>query len=137
MNYKKLGIILGKIMILEAILMLAPLAVALIYNEGFTNVLAFLVPIAALAVLGFLMQLPKPDRDTLYQKEGFALTALVWVIMTLFGAIPFVINGDIPNYIDAWFEITSGFTTTGASIVSDITVMSHSSLFWRSFWAIT
>ena len=133
MNYKKLGIILGKIMILEAILMLAPLAVALIYNEGFTNVLAFLVPIAALAVLGFLMQLPKPDRDTLYQKEGFALTALVWVIMTLFGAIPFVINGDIPNYIDAWFEITSGFTTTGASIVSDITVMSHSSLFWRSF----
>ena len=133
MNYKKLGKILGKIMILEAILMLAPLAVALIYKEGSRNVLSFLIPILALALLGFLLQIPKPRRDHLYQKEGFALTALVWVVMTLFGAIPFVLNGDIPNYIDAWFEIMSGFTTTGSSIIPDITVISHSTLFWRSF----
>ena len=133
MNYKKLGKILGKIMILEAVLMLAPLAVTVIYKEGFTNFLAFLIPIALLVALGFLMQLPKPQRDTLYQKEGFALTALVWVVMTLAGAVPFVLNGDIPNYIDAWFEITSGFTTTGSSIITDITALSHSSLFWRSF----
>ncbi len=133
MNYKYLGKILGKIMILEGILMLAPLAVSLIYQEPFTHVLAFLIPIVILAVLGFLMQLPKPTRHSLYQKEGFALTALVWIVMTLFGAIPFVINGDIPNYIHACFEMMSGFTTTGASIITDITVISHSTLFWRSF----
>ena len=133
MNYKKLGKILGKIMILEAILMLAPLAVAFIYREGVRNILAFIIPILALAILGYLIQLPKPDRDRLYQKEGFALTALVWVVMTLFGAVPFVINGDIPNYIDAWFEIMSGFTTTGSSVITDITLVSHSTLFWRSF----
>ena len=133
MNYRKLGKILGKIMVLEALLMLAPLAVAIIYKEGVRNVLAFIVPIILLVGTGVLMQLPKTKRDTLYQKEGFALTALVWLVMTLFGAIPFVINGDIPSYVDAWFEITSGFTTTGASIVEDITVMSRSTLFWRSF----
>ena len=121
MNYKYLGKILGKIMILESILMLAPLAVSMIYQESFTHTLAFLIPIVILAVLGFLMQIPKPTRHSLYQKEGFALTALVWIIMTLFGAIPFVINGDIPNYIHACFEMMSGITTTGASIITDIT----------------
>ncbi len=133
MNYKKLGAILGKIMVLEGILMLAPLAVSLIYREPFVNVLAFLAPIIGLVVFGMLLQLPKPERNTLYQKEGFALTALVWIVMALFGAIPFVVNGDIPNYIDACFEILSGFTTTGASVVTDITVLSRSTLFWRSF----
>ena len=133
MNYRKLGKILGKIMVLEAILMIAPLAVALIYKEGAKNIIAFAIPIALLAGLGILMQIPKVKRDTLYQKEGFALTAFVWLVMTLFGAIPFVINGDIPNYIDAWFEIMSGFTTTGSSVIPDITAVSHSTLFWRSF----
>ena len=133
MNYKKLGRILGKIMISEGVLMLAPLAVALIYREGVRHFLAFAIPVLVLVALGFLLQLLKPQRGSLYQKGGFALVALVWIVMALFGALPFVINGDIPNYIDAFFEIVSGFTTTGASIIGDITVISHSSLFWRSF----
>lgn len=133
MNYKKLGIILGKIMILEGVLMLAPLAVSIIYREPLTHILAFLIPIAAVVTIGLLLQLLKPERDNLYQKEGFALTAMVWIVMTLFGAVPFVINGDIPSYVDACFEIMSGFTTTGSSIITDITAISHSSLFWRSF----
>ena len=133
MNYKKLGKILGKIMVVESFLMLAPLAVSIIYKEPIKNIIAFIVPILALLLVGFLLQIPKPQRNTLYQKEGFALTALVWLVMTLFGAIPFVINGDIPNYIDACFEMMSGFTTTGSSVITDITVISHSSLFWRSF----
>lgn len=133
MNYKLLGKILGKIMVLESILMLAPLLVSLIYGEGLRNALAFIIPICALALLGFLMQIPNPKRRSLYQKEGFALVALVWIVMTVFGAIPFVITKDVPNYIDACFEIMSGFTTTGASIIPDITVISHSILFWRSF----
>ena len=133
MNYKKLGKILGKIMILEAALMLAPFVISFIYQESFINKLAFFVPMSLLLIGGFLLQLPKPARNQLYQKEGFALTALVWVVMTLFGAVPFVINGDIPNYVDACFEIMSGFSTTGASIITDITQMSRSTLFWRSF----
>ena len=101
MNYKYLGKILGKIMILEGALMLAPLAVSLIYRESLVHTLAFLIPMALLVLLGFLLQLSKPTRSSLYQKEGFALTALVWIVMALFGAIPFVLNGDIPNYIHA------------------------------------
>ncbi len=133
MEYKKLGRMLGKIMILEALLMLAPLIIVFIYKESFRNFMAFLIPILALSIIGLLLQIPKPSRNNLYQKEGFALTALVWIIMTLFGAIPFVINGEIPNYVDACFEIMSGFSTTGASIITDISLLSHSSLFWRSF----
>ena len=133
MNYKKLGKILGKILILEGILMLAPFAVSIIYGESVRHILAFGIPIAVVTTIGFLLQIPKPKRNNLYQKEGFALTAMVWILMTLFGAIPFVINREIPNYIDACFEIMSGFTTTGASVINDITVISRSTLFWRSF----
>lgn len=124
---------MGKIMILESVLMIAPLIVSFVYRESLIHKLAFFIPILILAVLGFLLQIPKPERNSFYQKEGFALTALVWIVMTLFGAIPFVINGDIPNYIDACFEIMSGFTTTGSSVITDITAVSHSTLFWRSF----
>jgi trk system potassium uptake protein TrkH len=121
MNYKKIGKILGKIMILESLLMLAPLLVSFIYKEDLRHKLAFIIPICLLALIGYLLQIPKPKRNNLYQKEGFAVTALVWILMTLFGAIPFVICGDVPNYIDACFEIMSGFTTTGSSIIPDIT----------------
>ena len=134
MNFKLLGKILGKIMILEGILMLAPLIVSIVYNEGVRHILAFSIPIVVLIALGILLQFTKPKRTSLYQKEGFALVAVVWIVMTLFGAIPFVINQDIPNYINACFETMSGFTTTGASIIDyDITSLAHSSLFWRSF----
>ena len=133
MNYSQLGRILGKIMILEGILMLAPLLVSFIYNESLMHRLAFLIPIIIVSIIGGLLQVPKPKRNSLSQKEGFSLVAMVWIVMTLFGALPFVINGDIPNYVDACFEIMSGFTTTGSSIITDITVISHSTLFWRSF----
>ena len=133
MNLKKVFKILGKIMILEGLLMIIPLIVSFCYGEELINKLAFIVPILTLLILGFSLQLLKPKRDNLYQKEGFALVALVWIVMALFGCVPFVINGDIPNYIDALFETMSGFTTTGASILKNVTVLSHSSLFWRSF----
>ena len=133
MNYKKLGRILGKIMILEGVLMLLPLLVALIYREETRYIFSYAIPIIALAGIGALLQIPKPKREALYQKEAFALVGAVWFVMSAFGAIPFVINGDIPNYIDAFFEITSGFTTTGASIIESLEDIAHSSLFWRSF----
>lgn len=133
MNFKKIFKILGKIMMMEGVLMLAPLIVSFVYKEPIMNKLAFIIPVIVLVGGGFLLKLLKPKRENLYQKEGFALVALVWILMVLFGAIPFVINGEIPNYIDALFESMSGFTTTGSSIVEDVTLLSHSTLFWRSF----
>ena len=133
MNYQKIGKVLGKIMILESILMLAPLSVGLIYRESLRNILAFVIPMTLSALCGGLLQIPKPQRSALYQKEGFALTVMVWIVMTLFGAIPFVINGDIPNYVDACFEMMSGLSTTGACLIADLTAVSHSTLFWRCF----
>ncbi|MBR2650150.1 MAG: TrkH family potassium uptake protein [Clostridia bacterium] len=133
MNYKLLGKILGKILIAEGLLMMAPLLIAIIYADGWRHTVSFLVPIFVALGAGASLQLLKPKRTSMYQKEGFALVAISWVAMALIGAIPFVINGDIPNYIDAIFEIMSGFTTTGASIITDITLLSPSSLFWRSF----
>ena len=130
MNGKLVTKILGKIMILEGILMALPLAVSIIYDE---NINAFLIPMIILIGVGYLTQLLKPKRKGLYQKEGFAICALVWIVMTLFGALPFVINGDIPNYINALFETMSGFTTTGASILEDVTVLSKSSLFLKNY----
>ena len=136
MNLKVIGKILGKIMILEGLLMIAPLIVSIVYKEYEKSILyplAFAIPIILLLVFGFILQSLKPDRKGLYQKEGFAVCALVWIIMTIFGAIPFVINQDIPSYINALFETMSGFTTTGASVIDDLTVLCHSTLFWRSF----
>ena len=133
MNYKKLGKILGKIMILEGILMLAPLTVSFIYAEDIRHKIAFIVPIIILVGLGILLQYTKTTRENLYQKEGFALTAMAWIVIALFGAIPLAISRDVPNYVDAFFEIMSGFTTTGSSIINDITAISRSILFWRSF----
>lgn len=133
MNLKKILKILGKIMILEGILMIAPLFVSIIYKENIMNIFGFAIPIFILFIGGILLQFLKIENDNLYQKEGFALVALVWIVMAIFGALPFVISGEIPNYIDALFETMSGFTTTGASIINDITEISHSCLFWRSF----
>lgn len=133
MNFKKLANILGKIMITMGALMVAPLIVSLIYGEGIRYALAYIIPIILEVGIGFLLQIPKPDRNSLFQKEGFALVGLAWIIMALFGALPLVIGGDIPHYVDAFFEIMSGFTTTGASIVTDVTALAHSTLFWRSF----
>ena len=138
MNFKLVGKIIGRIMILEGILMILPLIVSIIYQETINHIIAFCVPIVFLIVLGHILQSIKPTRTKLYQKEGFALCALVWIVMTIFGAIPFLISGDIKNVFNAMFETMSGFTTTGASILDGVeefgvTELAKSSLFWRSF----
>ena len=138
MNMKVIGKIIGKIMILEGILMCFPLIVSFIYLESYIYKLAFIIPIAILLIGGYLLQLLKPKRNGLYQKEGFAVCALVWIVMTIFGALPFMISGEIKNFINAIFETMSGLTTTGASILDgveelNVTDLSHSILFWRSF----
>jgi len=125
-----IGYLIGRILLTEAVLLLLPLLVALLYGEGTAP---FLLTIALLAVVGSVLGLRKPQREAIYARDGFAVVALAWIAMSAFGALPFVFSGDIPNYIDAFFETVSGFTTTGASILTEIEPLRKSVLFWRSF----
>ncbi len=131
MNYRMIGFVLGRILLVEAGLMAAPLIVTLLYGES--AVAAFLIPIGLLLVLGLALGLRVPKDTTIYAREGLAVVALSWVTMSLFGALPFCLSQAIPSYIDSFFETVSGFTTTGASILSEVESMEHGLLFWRSF----
>ncbi len=131
MNYAVVIYILGWIMDLEAAFMLLPCVVSAVYGEkqGF----AFLWVAIGSALLGTLIVLKKPKNMRFYLREGFVTVALSWILMSVIGCLPFVLNGDIPSFTDALFEMISGFTTTGATILSDIESLSKCSLFWRSF----
>ena len=114
--------------------MIIPLCVSLIYREPIRNTISFLIPMGLISLIGFLMVLFKPKNKMMKAREGFVIVGLSWIFMSLFGSLPFIISKEIPNFFDAFFEITSGFTTTGSTILSGekIESMSHSMLFWRS-----
>ena len=133
MNYRVVLSILGKTLLIEAALLLVPALVGVIYQEN--NLLAFLVPILCLLAVGLPLFFLKTKDSSMYAKEGFVIVSLSWIILSLIGALPFVISGEIPNYVDAIFETVSGFSTTGASILSSeqIENMSKSMMFWRLF----
>lgn len=131
MNKSIIRYVLGHILIIEGALMLLPCLVALFYQER--NGIYFLIVAALCEVIGFLMSRKKPKSYLIYTKEGCVTTALSWILLSIFGAIPFVLTGEIPSFTDALFETISGFTTTGASILSDVESLSHCSIFWRSF----
>ncbi len=124
--------VLGKFLIIEAILLLLPALCSLIYKE-YNGMVSFLVSAAISAAVGFIMWIQYPKRSDLYAKEGLLIIACVWVLWSLIGALPFFISGEINSYIDSFFETVSGFTTTGATILTDIEAMSRGMLFWRSF----
>ena len=132
MNYKMVAFVLGRIFCIEAVLMLFPMLCAACYGEWYL-LPAFLVPAVLLAVLGLAASLRTPKNTTIFARDGLAIVALVWVLMSAFGALPFVISGEIPSFIDAFFETVSGFTTTGSTILTDVEALSHGTLFWRSF----
>jgi trk system potassium uptake protein TrkH len=131
MNRKMVLHIISKILLVEAILMLPSVVVGLIYRERAT--MAFIAPIIVLAVLGLTLGIKKPKNREIYARDGFFIVACAWVLMSLFGALPFYISGYFKNYIDCFFEVVSGFTTTGASILSDVEALPNCLLFWRSF----
>ena len=132
MNRKMVYFMTGRIILMVGALMFLPLVVSFIYRDGGT--LSFLITIGSCAAVGLGLSLSfKPDSQVIYAKEGFLITALTWLTVSAIGALPFVISGEIPNFIDAFFETVSGFTTTGASILTNVEGMSHSMLFWRSF----
>ena len=131
MNRSVIQYILGYVLMVEGILFSIPCITALFYleKEGFCY---FGVGILCL-IVGWLMKRKKPDNNIFYLKEGCITTALSWIFLSIFGCIPFVLTGEIPFLPDALFETISGFTTTGASILSDVEALSHCSLMWRSF----
>lgn len=133
MNIKRIGYTLGLIIAIEGVLLALPLITALIYGETKTALAFTLTMAGALAFGGGLTFLMRRSDHTIFAREGFVITAAAWLIMSAVGAVPFVLSGEIPSYIDAFFETVSGFTTTGASILTDVEVMSHGCLFWRSF----
>lgn len=115
----------------EAILLLLPALVSLIYGE-FSGVY-FLIPSGILIVIYLLVGMKKPEKRTIYGKEGMVIVASAWILWSLFGALPFTLSGSIPSYLDAFFETVSGFTTTGSSILTDVEALPQGMLFWRSF----
>lgn len=131
MNYGVIRYILGWILVAEAIFLFVPCIVGLVYGEKVF--IYYLVSSMICLGVGFVMAFKKPKKGGLYLKEGYFVVALGWIMMSMFGAIPFVMTREIPHYMDAVFETASGFSTTGATIIQDLSVMSHASLFWRSF----
>lgn len=132
MNYRMVSTTVGKILIAEAILLLLPLSVAFYFKESGTP-LAFVLSIVLLLVSGLLLEIKKPRHRRIYAREGFMIVAISWMLISAFGALPFLFSGAIQSPVDALFETVSGFTTTGATILTEIESMPKSLLFWRSF----
>ena len=131
MNYSIIIYIIGMILEIEAVFMVLPVVTALIYQE--ISGVAFLITIVLCLAIGIPLTWKKPTRKAFYTKEGFVTVALSWIVLSIMGAIPFVLSHSIPNPVDALFETVSGFTTTGASILSNVEALPHCMLIWRSF----
>ena len=130
MNYRMIGYVIGRILMIEAALLLLPLAVALGYGE---SPVPYLLPMALTLVLGILLSFRHTGQTALYARDGLAVVALAWIAVSLFGALPFCISGDIPSFVDSFFETVSGFTTTGATLLTEVESLHRGILFWRSF----
>lgn len=130
MNYRMIARILGLVMLTLTCLLILPVLAGLYYRENVEN---FLVTMLVSAAIGGLLLQFKPKTSKIYTKEGFVAVGLGWILMSLVGALPFVIGGDYPTYIDALFETVSGFTTTGASVAPSLENMTRGCMFWRCF----
>ena len=131
MNYRMVFYNIGRILLVEAALLAFPAIGAIIYNED--TLISFALTIAALTAVGLPAVRKKPENTAIYAKDGYVIVALTWILMSLFGAMPFYFSGHIPHFIDAFFETVSGFTTTGSTILNNIESLPKSLLFWRSF----
>lgn len=131
MNYRIIAYIVGWVLNLQAIFMALPSLTAVIYNEE--DISAFLITMVICLAMGLPLTRKKPKNKVFHIKDGCVAVALSWFVLSLTGAIPFVLSGSIPHPIDAIFETVSGFTTTGSSILTDVESLSKSVLIWRSF----
>lgn len=131
MNKRLIVYYLGRIMMLAALLFVPPVAVSIIYRDG--CVLSLILPALGMLVTAVVFTRFKPKEKRVYAREGFVIVTVMWILFSLFGALPFYLSREIPSFIDAFFETVSGFTTTGASILTNVEAMSPSLLFWRSW----
>ncbi len=133
MNYKLMSKILGKILMVEAVFMLPALIISLCMGET-SAVKGFLLSLAVIAVISGLLQLfGRSSKNKLFAKEGLACVGISWIVISILGCLPFYLSGAIPDFVDAVFEMVSGFTTTGASILSSVEELPKGILYWRSF----
>ena len=130
MNYRMILRTVGFVLSILAALMLLPLIAGVCYGEGVAH---FAGSIIITGAIGLTLSRLKPRTQDFYARDGFVTVGLVWISMSLLGALPFVLSGDIPNYLDAVFETVSGFTTTGATILPQVEVLSRGCMFWRMF----
>src|SRR5690625_2929735 len=131
MEYGVVAKVLGYLLMLEAGLMTPALLIALYYKSE--DWLALLISIFVTGIIGFILSKAFRYRDNVQIKEGMVIVGLGWILVSLFGSLPFILSGAIPSWIDAFFESVSGFTTTGSSIVDNIESFPKGVLFWRSF----
>ncbi len=131
MNYRMIAYSIGRILTAAAATMLAPMALSFFYGEGLY--MAYLIPIIISLLTGAVFSLKQPENNSIFARDGMAIVALGWILLSAVGALPFYISGEIPSYIDCFFESVSGFTTTGSTILRNVEGMSKSLLFWRSF----
>ena len=132
MNTKIISYVISNLFKLMMALFLFPLAVSIYYKEGLKLSMAYVIPIIILCILSYFLSDKTPENQSFFSKEGLVIVSLSWLLISFFGALPFIISGSIPNMVDAFFESVSGFTTTGASILSEVESLSKSILFWRS-----
>ncbi len=133
MNVKSISRTVGLILLITGIFQVFPLLIAVIDHEP-RNILAYIESLCLILLIGSALLLFSRGGNRMFSaQEGFAATGLSWIFMSAFGALPFFLSGQIPSYVDAFFEMVSGFTTTGASILTDVEALSRCNLFWRSF----
>ena len=133
MNYKMMGKFVGHIALVEGVFMIPALFIGMYHHET-KSIIAFLITMAIIGIVSaFLLAVCRNSKKMFYAKEGLTCVGLSWMVLGVLGALPFGISGSIPNFIDAVFESVSGFTTTGASILTDVEVLPRSILYWRSF----
>lgn len=132
MNFRMIRYIISWVLRIEGAFMALPCIISVIYGEWF-EFFIYLICMGVVLAAGLIGTSKKPANQEIYMKDGFVAVGLCWIVLSLVGAVPFVITGEIPSYLDAVFEIVSGFTTTGATILTDVEALSHTSLLWRSF----
>ena len=130
MNYAMIRLILAWVLKFVGVFFLLPCVVAVFYQES-VGIYYFATALCSL-LLGILLGIKKPEKKVFFAREGFVTVALCWIVVSIVGAVPFYASGEIPVFINALFESVSGFTTTGASALTDVEALSRTAIFWRS-----
>lgn len=133
MRRSVIAYIVGRVLLLEAALLLLPVLIAIINQESQRQIMSYFLVAVGLCLIGYIFSKSKPEAIQVKTHDGIITVAILWILISFFGALPLVFTGEVPNIVDAFFEMSSGFTTTGSSIISDLSVIGQSTIFWRSF----